>query len=65
MSIDDLLEIDDNSSRREYQDIKPNLAKKLRLASNLPQHDIKALTTFIDALLIKGEMWTHDFKTAV
>jgi transcriptional regulator with XRE-family HTH domain len=56
MSIDELLGVNDNSGNAMYQDIKPGLAKKLRLASNLPSHDLKALTTFIDALILKQQV---------
>jgi hypothetical protein len=28
----------------------------IRLASNLPEHDLKALSTFIDALLLKQQV---------
>jgi transcriptional regulator with XRE-family HTH domain len=52
MSIDELLgsNIFDHDS---HQNINPKLAKRLRLASNLPSHDLKALVTFIDALILK------------
>lgn len=56
MSIDELLGLSDNDNNAIYQDIKPGLAKKLRLASNLPSHDLKALTTFIDALILKQQV---------
>ena len=54
MSVDELLGV--NGKSGTYQNIKPKLAKRLRLASNLPTHEIKALSTFIDALLLKQEM---------
>ena len=53
MSIDELLGLKDNGNDEAYQDIKPRLAKKLRKASGLPSHDLKALSTFIDALILK------------
>ena len=53
MSVDDLLGIKDNGNGKSYQDIKPTLAKKLRQASKLPPHDLKALSTFIEALILK------------
>ena len=40
----------------DYQNIRPKLAKRLRLASSLPPHDLKALVTFIDALLLKQQI---------
>ena len=55
MTVDELLGTGDNGSPH-YQNINPKLAKRLRLASNLPQHDLKALSTFIDALLLKQEV---------
>ena len=55
MTVDELLRTGDNGSPR-FQNINPKLAKRLRLASNLPQHDLKALSTFIDALLLKQEV---------
>ena len=55
MTVDELLGTGDNGSS-QYQNINPKLAKRLRLASNLPQHDLKALSTFIDALLLKQEV---------
>lgn len=55
MTVDELLGTGDNGGPR-YQNINPKLAKRLRLASNLPQHDLKALSTFIDALLLKQEV---------
>lgn len=55
MTVDELLGIGDNGNP-DYQDINPKLAKRLRLASNLPSHDLKALSTFIDALLLKQEV---------
>lgn len=56
MRIDDLLGIKDNGSGETFQDIKPTLAKKLRRASKLPPHDLKALSTFIDALIVKQQV---------
>lgn len=56
MSIDELLGLKDNSNDEAYQDIKPRLAKKLRQASGLPSHDLKALSTFIDALILKQQV---------
>ena len=56
MSIDELLGINDNDNKVIFQDIKPGLATKLRQASNLPSHDLKALTTFIDALILKQQV---------
>jgi len=53
MSIDELLGVSGSVDEENFRDIKPNLAKKLRQASSLPSHDLKALTTFIDALLLK------------
>ena len=56
MSIDELLGANGNIVQASYQDIKPNLAKKLRQASSLPPHDLKALITFIDALILKQQV---------
>ena len=56
MSIDELLGTNGNVNDSDYQDIKPNLAKKLRQASSLPPHDLKALITFIDALILKQQV---------
>ncbi len=58
MSIDELLgnAFMDSES---YQNINPKLAKRLRLASNLPSHELKALVTFIDALLLKHQVRTQ------
>lgn len=56
MSVDDLLGIKNNGSNEAFQDIKPTLAKKLRRASKLPPHDLKALSTFIDALIVKQQV---------
>lgn len=56
MSIDKLLGTNGNVDDSAYQGIKPNLAKKLRQASSLPPHDLKALTTFIDALILKQQV---------
>ena len=58
MSIDELLGLSDNGGNEIYQDIKPGLAKKLRQASQLPASEIKALATFIDALIIKQKVNT-------
>ncbi len=55
MSLDDLLGVANNGND-DYQNISPKLAKKLRLASNLPTHELKALSTFIDALLLKQQI---------
>ncbi len=52
MSVDELLGIGNNGNE-SYKNINPKLAKRLRLASNLPVHGLKALSTFIDALLLK------------
>ena len=54
-SIDELLGMENNNDEA-YQDIKPMLAKKLRRASKLPTNDLKALSTFIDALILKQEI---------
>lgn len=56
MSIDELLGADGGAGEDNFQDIKPALAKKLRQASSLPAHDLKALTTFIDALILKQQV---------
>lgn len=56
MSIDGLLGADGSAGEDNFQDIKPALAKKLRQASSLPAHDLKALTTFIDALILKQQV---------
>ena len=58
MSIDELFGLSDNGGNEIYQDIKPGLAKKLRQASQLPASEIKALATFIDALIIKQKVNT-------
>ncbi len=55
MSVDELLGIE-SSNDEAYQDIKPMLAKKLRRASQLPTNDLKALSTFIDALILKQQV---------
>jgi transcriptional regulator with XRE-family HTH domain len=55
VSIDELLAVDEHGSDA-YQNIRPKLAKRLRLASSLPPHDLKALVTFIDALLLKQQI---------
>ena len=52
MTVDELLGVAENGND-DYQNINPKLAKRLRMASNLPPHDLKALSTFIDALLLK------------
>ncbi len=54
-SVDELLGIE-NGNDEAYQDIKPMLAKKLRRASQLPSNDLKALSTFIDALILKQQV---------
>ena len=54
-SIDELLGTENNNDEN-YQDIKPMLAKKLRRASQLPPNDLKALSTFIDALVLKQQV---------
>ncbi|MFH1154918.1 MAG: helix-turn-helix transcriptional regulator [Pseudomonadota bacterium] len=54
-SIDELLGVM-NGREEDYQDIKPMLAKKLRRASQLPPNDIRALATFIDALILKQQL---------
>ena len=55
MSVDELLGIG-NDDKDLYQNINPRLAKRLRLVSNLPSYDLKALVTFIDALLLKQQV---------
>ena len=55
MSVDELLGIG-NDDKDSYQNINPKLAKRLRLVSNLPSYDLKALVTFIDALLLKQQV---------
>ena len=55
MTVEKLLGID-NHDLDSYQNINPKLAKRLRLASNLPSHDLKSLVTFIDALLLKQQV---------
>lgn len=55
ISINELLGLG-NGGQKAYQNINPKLAKRLRLASNLPSHDLKALVTFIDALVIKQQV---------
>ncbi|MBU1341007.1 MAG: helix-turn-helix domain-containing protein [Proteobacteria bacterium] len=55
MSVDELLGIE-SSNDEAYQEIKPMLAKKLRRASQLPTNDLKALSTFIDALILKQQV---------
>ena len=56
MGIDELLGISDHNDQEAYKDIKPGLARKLRQASQLPPGEIKALSTFIDALIIKQQV---------
>lgn len=55
ISLDELLGVG-NNDKHSYQNINPRLAKRLRLASNLPSHELKALATFIDALLLKQQI---------
>jgi transcriptional regulator with XRE-family HTH domain len=55
MSIDELLGLGDNG-KKAYENINPKLAKKLRSASNLPPHDLKVLSSFIDALLLRQQV---------
>ena len=59
MSIDELIGVSGNSGEGDFQDMKPTLAKKLRQVSTLPTHDIKALTTFIDALILKQQVKSY------
>ena len=56
MSVDDLLGIKNNGSDDTFQDIKLILAKKLKEASKLPPHDLKTLSTFIEALILKQQV---------
>ena len=56
MSTDELLGIKNNGNDEAYQNIKPTLVKRLRLASNLPPHHLKALATCIDALVLKQQV---------
>lgn len=56
LSLDELLGLSKSEGLNVSQNIKPTLAKRLRLASNLPSNDLKALTTFIDALLLKQQV---------
>lgn len=56
MGVDELLGITNHNGQESYQDIKPELARKLRQASQLPPGEIKALSTFIDALIIKQQV---------
>jgi len=56
MGVDELLGISDHNDQEAYKDIKPGLARKLRQASQLPPGEIKALSTFIDALIIKQQV---------
>jgi transcriptional regulator with XRE-family HTH domain len=58
MGIDELLGIASDGNDAIYNDIKPGLARKLRQASQLPPQEIKALSTFIDALIIKQQVNT-------
>jgi hypothetical protein len=55
INVDELLGVG-NNDKHSYQNINPRLAKRLRLASNLPSHELKALATFIDALLLKQQI---------
>ena len=61
MSVDELLGVDDEG-HDFYQNINPKLAKRLRLASDLPSHELKALSTFIDALLLKQQVKGKDVR---
>ena len=63
MSVDELLGVDVNND--SYKNINPKLAKRLRLASNLPSHELKALSTFIDALLLKQQVKEKDAGQAM
>ena len=56
MGVDELLGITNNGDNETLKDIKPGLARKLRQASQLPPREIKALSTFIDALIIKQQV---------
>jgi transcriptional regulator with XRE-family HTH domain len=51
MSMDELLQPKNNT--KKHKNINHQLAKRLRLASDLPTPDMRALITFIDALLLK------------
>ncbi|MFP3999449.1 MAG: hypothetical protein ACLFUN_06360 [Desulfobacterales bacterium] len=53
MGAEELLGITNNGGQEAYKDIKPGIARKLRQASQLPPHEIKALATFINSLIIK------------
>jgi transcriptional regulator with XRE-family HTH domain len=55
MNVEELLGLTRNDGD-SYQNINPKLAKRLRLASTLPPHDLKSLVTFIDALLLKQQV---------
>lgn len=55
MSVDELLGINGKKDG-SYQNISLKLAKRLRLASSLPPNDLKALATFIDALIFKQKV---------
>ncbi len=55
MSVDELLAANGNK-KKPYQNINPKLAKRLRLASSLPPSDLKALATYIDALILKQKI---------
>lgn len=59
MRIDELLGAADIENEENFQDIKPNLAKKLRQASTLPTHDLKELTTFIEVLILRQQFKGH------
>ena len=56
MGVDELSGTANDGNGESFQDIKPHLAKKLRQASNLPARDLKAITTFIDALILKQQV---------
>jgi len=60
MSIDALIGLSDNGDSDACRDIKQGLAKKLRQASQLPPHEIKTLSTFIDTLIIKQRVNTDN-----
>ena len=54
--VNELLGITNNGGNDTLKDIKPGLARKLRQASWLPPREIKALSTFIDALIIMQQV---------
>lgn len=58
MSVDELLAVNGNK-QDSYQNINPKLAKRLRLASNLPPSDLKTLATYIDGLILKHKVKTE------